>query len=418
MQKASRGEIVSWAMYDFANSAFYTTIVSAVFPVYFAVEIIGDKVRGAQLWGYTTSVAFLLVLLTAPILGAICDFAGRRKRLTALFWIVGAAATAALALPGPGQGLFASGLIVLALFSWQTTVQLTNAYLPELATPERTNRISGFAWAVGYIGGGLCLGLNLWMMNHGDEAGALPQWTRYVFLTVAAWWLVFAVPFFLGVRERGVPRPPEGGYLGAGIRQSMRTLRSIRANRELYRFLFAFMLINGGLVTVLTQAALFGSQKPLEMSETDLVLVLLMVQLVAAPGALGCGVLADRIGTKRTLYGLLVLWVAMCVWAFFLKRPAEFWGLAAIVAVVMGGTQSVCRAAVAQLSPPEQTGEFYGFFSVAGRLSEVVGTFVYPTVIILMKSPRAGILSVAVFFIAGAVMLSRVREPSSLKRSS
>ena len=404
-------------MYDFANSAFYTTIMSAVFPVYFAEFVIGDKLRGERLWGYTTSVAFLLVLLTAPILGAICDFAGRKKRLTALFWILGCGATAALAIPGPGQGFLAAGLIIAAVFSWQTTVQLTNAYLPELATPTQTNRVSGFAWAVGYVGGGSCLGLNLWMISRGEALGAQSEWTRYVFLSVAAWWFVFAFPFFLGVRDRAVPKPPDGGYLGAGIRQSIRTLRSIRANRELYKFLFAFMLINGGLVTVLTQAALFGRNN-LDMTPKELVLVMLMVQIVAAPGALGYGVLADRIGTKRTLYSLLVLWVAMCVWAFFMQRKGEYWGLAAIVALVMGGTQSVCRAAIAQMSPTEQTAEFYGFFSVAGRLSEVVGTFVYPTAILLLQTPRAGILSVAIFFVAGAVMLSRVREPSSLKPSS
>lgn len=424
MQKASRGEIVSWAMYDFANSSFYTTIVSAVFSVYFATVLVpeggarlfGRTFTGEVLWGYSNSLAFALVVVSAPVIGAICDAAAIKKRLTAVFWIAGVAATMALALPEPGQFLPAALTLIVALFCWQTTVQLTNAFLPELATPEQANRISGFAWAVGYVGGGLCLGLNLWMIAHGKAIGETTTWIRYSILVAGAWWFVFAFPFFLGVRERRSAAALPSGVVAAGFRQALKTGAGIRRNRELFKFLIAFMLINAGLVTVLTQAAIFGS-KNIGLGEVELVGVILMVQIVAAPGALGFGHAADRLGTKRSLFILLAIWIAMCIWAYVMKSKWEFWGLAAIVAVVMGGTQSVCRAAIAQLSPPAQVAEYYGFFAVAGRFSEVVGTFIYPTVIATVGNPRAGILSIAVMFAVGAAALSTVREPSSLRPS-
>ena len=422
--RAGRKEITAWAMYDFANSPFYTSIISSIFSVYFVSVLVpegntifGREVSGMAVWGYTTCVAFALVVVAAPIIGAICDFTGRKKRLTGLFCVLGCLATAALAFPRAGGYAAAAPILITALFCWQVTVALTNAFLPELAPSGKMNKISGFAWAMGYVGGALCLVLNYYMIYHGTNVGQKEHWVRLTFVVVGAWWLLFSIPFFLGVRERAVPRRPPGGRLAlAGYRQVLTTLRSIRRNRELYKFLIAFMLINGGLVTVLTQAAIFGKMV-MGMEEPELILVILMVQIVAAPGALAFGFMADRLGTRRTLFVLLFFWITMCVWAYVMSAKWEFWGLAAIVAIVMGGTQSVCRAAIAQLSPREQTAEYYGFFAVAGRLSEAAGTFLYPTVIIMMRNPRAGILSIAGMFVVGAIALTQVKEPSSSSSS-
>jgi UMF1 family MFS transporter len=394
-------------MYDFANSAFYTSIMAVIYQVYFS-DVVVQGPHGTALWGYTTSAAFALVFVTAPVIGAICDFAGRKKRLTALFWAVGCAATAGLALTGPGDVWPAALTLIAALFCFQATVALTNAYLPELVPVERANKTSGFAWAMGYVGGALCLGLNLWMVHRG--------WTRQTFVVVAGWWLLFSIPFFVFVRERARPRPAPGGYVAAGFRQVRTTLMNIRENRELYKFLMTFMLINAGLITVVLQASNFGREN-LGMSPEELVRVILMVQIVAAPGAMAFGWIADRLGSKKTLFILLASWMAVCVWAYLTRTKGEFWGVAALVATVMGGTQSVCRAAVAQLSPTDRVAEYYGFFAMAGMASEVVGLSIYSIAIAALQDPRAGILAVAALFAAGMGALATVREPRAAVRA-
>jgi UMF1 family MFS transporter len=191
---------------------------------------------------------------------------------------------------------------------------------------------------------------------------------------------------------------------------------SIRGNRELFKFLFTFMLINAGLITVLLQAANFGGEN-LKMTDVELVRMILMVQIVAAPGALAFGFIADRLGMKRTLFMLIAGWVGVCVWAYYTRSKAEFWGVAAVVAVIMGGTQSVCRAAVAQLSPRDRVAEYYGFFAMAGMLAEVVGSLLYPTAIAALSNPRAGILAIAVLFALSAAALTVVRDPCSSSSS-
>lgn len=396
-EPAPRREVLAWGMYDFANSAFTTSIVTAIYSNYY-VGHVGSETQ----WAYALSIAAGLVFLTAPVVGAICDYSARKKGFAAFFWLLGVAATAALWFVKPGMALVGGAIFIVGFFAFESSVAVTNAFLPELSSPEQTNRNSGIAWALGYVGGGLCLALNLLMVEHHLSES---------FLVVAAWWFVFALPFFFMVRERATPRPVPGSIVAAGFGRVFRTLRDVRANREMYKFMFAFLCLSAGLFVILSQAAPFAS-KQLGFDQKTLILVILMIQAVAAPGALGFGWLADRYGGRRVLLAGLLLWIAVCVWAYFVRSQLEFWFLGAAVALVMGGSQSVSRALVARLAPPDQIAEYYGLFAVFGRLAESLGTLAYAGAIALTHDVRAGILSTGLFFLAGLLLLWTVRLPN------
>lgn len=395
---APRREVYAWGMYDFANSAFTTSIVTAIYSYYYCREV-----GGTTRWACAVSIAAGLVFLAAPVVGAICDVSARKKRFAAFFWLLGCAATAALYFVKPGMALFGAGAFIVGFFAFESSVAVTNAFLPELSPPERTNRDSGIAWAMGYVGGGLCLAVNLAMYERGLQHEG--------FLAVAAWWFVFALPFFLFVRERATPRPHAGSVVAAGFGRVFRTLREVRAHREMYKFMIAFLLLSAGLFVILAMAGPFA-QTELGMEQKSLILLILMIQAVAAPGALLFGRLADRFGGRRVLLAGLLLWVAVCACAYFVRTQTQFWFIGGAVALVMGGTQSVSRALVARLAPPEQVAEFYGLFAVFGRLAEAVGPLAYAGAIALTGNPRGGILSTGLFFLAGLGVLWTVRLPN------
>ncbi|HID10045.1 MAG TPA: MFS transporter [Candidatus Latescibacteria bacterium] len=401
-------EVWGWCLYDWANSAFATTVMAAVLPPYFqnvAASSLPDW-RATALWGFAVSGATLAVALSAPLLGAVADQAGYRRRFFVVFWMLGVGATGVLALVGEGDWKLCLWLFVLGLagFSWANLFY--DSFLPIVATKEEVDWVSSTGYALGYLGGGLLLGLNLAMIQRPGWFG-LPDGTwgaRISFLTVAFWWAVFTAPFLLWVRE-----PKGGGPVdwGAGVRELVRTLQQMRAYREAAKFLLAFWLYSDGINTVIKMAAIYGAEVGIETGH--LVAALLFTQFVAFPFSLLFGKLSKSIGVKPAMYIALGVYTFVCGWGYFLREAWQFWTLAGLVGMVQGGAQALSRSLFARMVPKERTAEFFGFFSTVSKFSGILGPFLFGVAGTLFHTSRAAALVMAVLFLMGIAALGRVR---------
>jgi UMF1 family MFS transporter len=414
-QPAGRREILAWAFYDFANSAFATTILAVIFQRY----LTGEKGLGApaSVWGYSVSVATILSAVMLPVLGAVCDFTASKKKWMFRFWLLGVAGSIALWIPGTWHSAVA--IFMLALIGFEASTAIYNGFLPEIAPGAESTRVSSFGWALGYLGGGLHLVVTLVLFTwpHWFGLDSL-QATLVALGSVGIWWFAFAIPTFLILKERAVPRPvPEGMTLvGAGFRKVAATLANIRRYPTLAKFTVAYLLFSDAIQTVIVMSSLFGL-KVLGISDREMILCFLMIQFVAAAGAFSLGRLARVIGDKRTLAGGLAVWIAVVIWGALVQSRWEFWALGATVALVMGGTQAIARSLLARFTPPSCAAEFFGFYSIVGKFASALGPAMYSLVMDLTRS-RAGeagsfriaSLSVGIFFVAGLVILLRVNE--------
>ncbi|RJP75882.1 MAG: MFS transporter [Candidatus Zixiibacteriota bacterium] len=428
--KGFGGEVWAWITYDFANSAFITSLYAVIFNQYFAGVIAGGpagtdftllgwnfNLPGATLWELSVLLATLLVIVLGPLAGIYADRTGTRKRLLGLAVILGATATAGLAGIRPGQVVFGGVLFALALAAWLLSINLYNSFLPQVAREEDVGLVSGISWALGYLGGGLCLLLNLFMLQNPRLLG-FPEGTfglGHIIGVVALWWLVFSLPLFLGVRER----PPAVGAPGhaADLRQLLRglgrTLTQVRAFRPLALFLLAYVLFSNGIETSIGAASIFGAEV-LRMDTPALIRMFLLVQFTAFAGALGFGVLVDRIGNKISLALSLCGWLVALVWVYnlglFLDPVTEFHLAAVLVGIVMGGSQAAARSLFARFTPPRRSAEFFAFYGVAGRVSSALGPLTFAAVNTATRSLRGAILALAVYFALGLILLLRVDE--------
>ncbi len=404
---ATRREIAGWALYDFANSAFATTILAAVFAVYLQKTLKAPQ----EWWGYAVSASMILAALLAPVLGAICDFTAAKKKALVAFWLLGCCAVAPLVLPLSWP--VALALFVVGNLGFEASTAVYNAFLPEIAGERHASRLSTIGWACGYVGGGLHLLLGLLVIGHPHWVGAADKAaaTRIVLGSVALWWFVFSLPLVAWVRERAVPRPVPAGrsLLGEGLSKVLGTIRNIRRLPTLARYTVAFLFFNDGIQTVIVMAGPYA-EKVLGMQPEDLIKCFLLIQGVAVVGALSFGWIARRFRDKPALVASLVLWLGVVGYAFLMKSPREFWILGVVVGLVMGGSQAIARALQARFTPPSCAGEFFGFFSITGKFASALGPFLYATVLQVTGSPRWAILSIVLLFAVGLVLLLPVSE--------
>lgn len=414
-----RREILSWALYDFANSAFATSIIAVVFATYFTRSVVppegfsllGRSWSGEALWNFAGAVSMGLVCLSAPFIGAISDYTAAKKRLLAAYWLIGCLATGLLFFVHPGMVVFGAALFIVANMGFAGGNALYNAFLPELGPPEGMARLSSLGWGLGYAGGGLCLLLNL---------GMLKTWSvGACFAVVAAWWFLFALPLFFFLRERAAPRPiPAGRSLaGAGFADVFRTLKNIRRHRELFKFLLAYLLFNEGVETVIFNAAVYG-QSVVGMRQKELIAVYLVVQAVALGGALLFGEIARRLKCKRAILVTLFIWLGVLIFAFFVVSRTMFWILGICVGLVMGGTQALSRGLFGEMTPKEKTAEFFGFFAIGGKFAAALGPLLFGAVTQATGTMRWGILSVGAFFLGGLLLLLWVDEERGLREAA
>ena len=297
-----------------------------------------------------------------------------------------------------------------------------NAFLPEISTDQNIGRISGLGWALGYIGGGLLLAINLIMLKYPGWIGFPSGYftVQDCFFSVALWWLIFSLPTFLLLKERayGQELLSEGGYFRAGYLRLRHTFHRIKSFRELAKFLVAFLIYNEGIETVIVMASIFGAEV-LGMETNELILFFLMIQGIAFVGSMIFGVLADAIGNKRTVIVTLVIWSFIVLWAFQLgivwDPKTEYWILGVLVATVLGGSQAASRSLQGLFTPDANSAEFFGFFAVSGKFASIFGPLIYGILIAITGSVQSGVLSVLIFFVVGMVILWTVNEKRGME---
>jgi UMF1 family MFS transporter len=384
-------------MYDWANSAFATSVLAAILPVYFASLVPEEGVAvkwggfsfttsASALWAYSISFSVLVAALAAPILGALADFSSSKKKFLFGFTYAGA--------------IFSSLLYFVRAGDW-----------PELAHEGDMDWVSGKGYAFGYLGGGLLLALHVLIITYHEGFG-IPDRSvsiRISLASVGIWWGFFAIPLFLWVPEvRRLDNKPENfSYLEYAFVRFFRTLKSFGYYRDLLWFLAAFLVYNDGIQTVIAMAAIFG-KTAIGLGTGTLIGTLLLTQLVALPGALIFARLAKHIQSKAAIMVTLALWVGIVTYAYFLRSALEFWILGALVGVVLGGSQAISRSLYGQLIPRERTAEFFGFFAISGKFASVFGPLIFGLVTDLSENPRNAIFSLVLFFVVGMILLSRV----------
>ncbi|MDI6776574.1 MAG: MFS transporter [Syntrophales bacterium] len=414
-----RKAVNAWCLYDWANSAFATTIMAAIFPVYYGTVAAHNlpPTLATSYWGYTNTTAMLLVALVAPVLGAMADHSGARKRFLRYFAGFGIFFTAAMVFIGAGDWKIASLLYILALFGWSCANIFYDSLLPHVAGTDRIDQVSSRGYALGYLGGGLLLGINIimikpeivWLTRCPGISDA--EWgLRFSFLSVAIWWAIFSIPLFRYVSEppavlrTGESRNP----LRAGFQRLKHTLRDLRRYSELLKFLIAFWLYNDGIASIIIMAAIFGRE--IGIGQEHLLGAILMVQFIGMPFTIAFGWLARRLGTKRSIYLALVIYALIAIGGYFMQSALHFWILAVLVATVQGGSQALSRSLFGRMAPRSRTAEFFGFYDVSSKFASIIGPSLFATVGMVTGSSRNGILSLLLLFIAGGIILSLVDE--------
>lgn len=413
----ARRELFAWMMYDFANSGYTTVVLTAIFNTYFVSVIAGgtenSQGQATLLWTIAVAIANGLVLLSAPVLGAIADYSAAKKRLLLVSTVGCVIATALLSLTGPGDVALAMTLVILSSFMFATGENLIAAFLPELASQESMGRLSAWGWTVGYLGGLLVLGLCLAIIMGGETRGLSAQQTvPLTLLTVALAFALAATPTFLWLRERAIPmtRSPEQSYLRIGFQRLRHTLIHARHYTDLFRFLLALTVYHCGINTVIVLAAVYA-QQVMGFNTQDTIILILVVNLTAACGAFIFGNVQDRIGSVPTLAITLSIWISAAVLAHFTESRSGFWVVANLVGVAMGASQSGGRALVGQFSPPARTAEFFGLWGLAVKLSAIIGPLSYGLIAYLTGGDhRLAILSTVAFFVIGLALLAGINE--------
>jgi MFS transporter, UMF1 family len=404
---------LAWALYDWANSAFATTVMAGFFPTFFRQfwSAGPDATVATFRLGIANGIAGFLVAVLAPVLGAIADRGGARCRFVTAWSLLGIAATAGLYFVGQGQWAWAVVLFVIGTMGFNGGIVFYDALLLTVAKPADFDRVSAFGYALGYLGGGLLFAVNVLMVLKPGWFGlaSAAQAVQVSFLTVAVWWLVFMLPLALYVRE-----PPGSGEgvraaVTAGLREIASTIRHARTLRPLFAFLIAYWLYIDAVNTIIKMAIDYGMAIGLDSSA--LLTALLVTQFVGFPAALVFGRIGTRLGAKTGILITLVVYVGVTVWGYFLDSAAEFYGMAIVVGLVQGGVQSLSRSYFGRLVPPGKSAEFFGLYNMVGKFGTVIGPLLVGGVAWVTGNSRLSILSLAVLFVAGGLLLLRVREP-------
>lgn len=417
-----RPELRAWAMYDWAVSSLQAVVLTAVFPIFFVrVAAAGlPESRGTQALATANTIAAIVIALLSPVLGAISDYAAAKKRMLAGSMLVGAAATAGMFFIRRGDLTLASTLFVIAIMGATASVVFYEALLPHIAKQSELDRVSSAGYAMGYIGGGLLLAVNLAWIQRPDlfglpsgeglseQAASLPA--RLAFVSVAVWWVVFSIPLFRRVPEpRRTLEPDEpgrGSVVATSFARLGETVRQLVGFRQAFLMLLAFLIYNDGIQTIIKMATAYGTE--IGIGQSSLIAAVLMVQFIGVPFAFLFGMLASRIGAKRAVFLGLLAYTIISMIGYYMTTATHFFILAALVGMVQGGTQALSRSLFATLIPAHKSGEFFGFYSVFEKFSSIFGPLLFSVTIALTGSSRNAILSVIAFFAIGAGILAFV----------
>jgi len=401
-----RREAFGWAMFDFANSGYTTVVITAIYGAYFVAGIAGGATWATLAWTAALAFSNLLVLLSAPVLGAWADVNAGKKRLAALTTVGCVLATAALGWIGPGSVVLALALLVLSNAFFSSGGNLVAAFLPELARPQRLGTLSGWGWGLGYVGGLLCLALCVayinWAQARGHTASEFVPVTLFI---TAGLFAITALPFFIWVRERALPQAQSGVSAWA---QVAKTWSESARFQDMRRFLICIVFYQAGIMTVIALAAIYA-QEVMGFDTAQTVMMIFVVNITAAIGALGFGYLQDRIGPVRGIALTLLGWIAMVLVAWSSETAASFWLAANLAGLCLGASQSAGRALVGYLAPDAQRAEFFGLWGLAVMLASIVGPLTYGLVTWLTGGDhRSAMLVTGLYFVIGLVLLRGV----------
>ncbi len=414
----------AWCIYDWANSAYNLVITSTIFPIYYGavavsaergeiVRFLGYDVHNSVLFSYAVSFSFLIVALLIPFLTAISDYSGRKKAFMRFFCYLGAICCLLLFFfDHHTRVIWGISFFVLASVGYSGSIVFYNAYIPEIALEEEYDRLSARGFSLGYIGSVLLLVAVLLMYNFPHLVGDLTdgQISRLAFVLTGIWWFIFAQYTFKYLPADTKPIvAAQKDWLFNGFKKLKQVVKELRSQKILKRYLFAFFFFNMGVQTVMYLAAIFGD-KELKLPADSLILTILILQLIAIPGAYGFAWLSEKIGNIASLMVAVVLWIGICVGAYYTYTAMEFYILAACVGLVMGGIQSLSRATYSKLMPEdtEDNASYFSFYDVVEKLSIVLGTLAYGLATQLTGNMRASVLVVGVFFILGGLLLLRI----------
>ena len=411
----------AWCMYDWANSAFATTIMAAMFPPFYRSMVTAAGLNEADAtayWAYTTSIALLLIAIVAPVLGAISDHTGGKKRYVTFFAALGIVGTGLFAFLGNDTYILGSILFIAGNVGFAGANIFYESLLPHIAKKGDIDQISTRGYAMGYVGGGILLIINvLWYMK--------PEWffmpgvgfaLRASFFSVAVWWALFTIPLL-----RRVPEPPvvhirkeEGvNILQAGFKRLSHTFRQITRYKQLLLFLIAFWIYNDGIGTIIKMATAYGDE--IGIGVTDMTIALIITQFVGIPFSFGFGWLARRLGTKRSILLGLGVYTLISIAGYFMQTATHFYILAFTVGMVQGGSQALSRSLYGAMVPKSQSAEFFGFFSTSSKFAGIAGPLLFGVVSQVAGGSRLSIISLIIFFIVGGFLLTRVDEQEGIR---
>jgi UMF1 family MFS transporter len=410
----------AWAWYDWANSVYFTTVITAVFPgFYSSYAAVGfDAAQATARFGLITTISVATVAVLAPILGALADHSGIKKRMLATFLVVGVLSCASMALIGEGDILLASVLFFVGNIGVSGSVVFYDSLLPHVARADETDRVSAAGYAMGYISGGVMLLINLAWILQPEAFGfsSTPAAIKASFIAVAIWWAVFSLPLF-----RTVPEPRAGAAEPTGVGEAVAasfvrlwtTLGEIRKYRHAFLLFIAMLLYQDGIQTIIRMAGVYGAEVGIQ--QTGLIAAFVMAQFVGIPFSFLFGALGARIGTRRCIFIAIGVYALATMLAFFMTSVVHFFALAFLIATVQGGAQALSRALFARLIPQDRTSEFFGFFAVAERFATVFGPAIFTISVMLTGNSKSAILAIIGLFVAGAIVLSFVDEEEGMR---
>lgn len=398
----------SWMLYDFGNSAFSTTIMAAVLPVfYYDVAAVGvDESLATSYWGYSQSIAVLIVAVLAPFLGAISDYSAAKKKFLRFFAFMGMIASVLLGLVSEGEYLFASLLLIVGTIGFSSANIFYDAFLPEIADEDDIDKVSSSGFAFGYIGGGILLAINLLLILKYQWFG-IPNATvasQLSFVSVGIWWFIFSIPLLKNVHEE--PKKPskrEKSYLSIGFTRVTTTFKEIKKYKQLLIFLLAFWMYNDGISTIIKMATIYG--RDIGIDKNSLIAALLITQFVGIPFTFLFGWIAKKITAKKALLITLYIYIGIVVLGYFMTTALHFYMLAVCVGFVQGGSQSLSRSIFGRMVPKNKHGEFFGFYGISSKFAAIFGPFLFALVGQLTGSSRLGIVSLIIFFVIGIILL-------------
>ncbi len=392
--------IFGWMAYDFANSSFTTIIVTVVYSVYFKTVVVGDRGDGSFLWGLAIAISMFLVALTAPVFGAVADYSRAKKKFLFYSTYLSVIFTILLGFVGPGSIFTGMLYFILANFGFHSAIVFYDSFLPEIASPQQLGRISGFGWAFGYLGGLFSLVLALWLVNLDKIALVFPM--------VGIYYGFFAIITFVLLKEfkRTSKR---SNYFRIAYNRISDSFRSIRSFRDLGAFLISFFFYNDAISTAIGFTMIYGQER-YGMTSAESIKVFIFAQFTSILGAFIFGYIADKIGHKKTLTICLFIWLSVIVWAFLSPAKKDYYFVILLAGFAIGSTQANSRAMLASLTPKSKNAEFFGFYTVTGRMSAVIGPILFGLVSKWTGNIKYSILTVIPFFVLGLLFLQRVNE--------